>query len=93
MISRATMNQKPEVIELDVGPASTCLLWVRSGHLQCKHRCPLAPAKADMCGANSNVRYGPIADTANLIDHLIGASKHGRRDCEAQRLRGFKIDH
>jgi hypothetical protein len=25
------------------------------------------PAKADMCGARRNVRYGPIADIATLL--------------------------
>ena len=28
--------------------------------------------KADMCGAKGNVRYGPIADMAHLLDHLVG---------------------
>jgi DNA-binding transcriptional LysR family regulator len=34
MISRATMNLKPAIIELDVGPASKCLLWVKSRGLE-----------------------------------------------------------
>ena len=43
MISRATMNLKPAVIELDVGPASECPLWVKSGHVYCNSPCPLTP--------------------------------------------------
>jgi hypothetical protein len=42
MISRATMNLKPVVIELDDGPIWKCPLWVISGHVQCTHACPLA---------------------------------------------------
>jgi hypothetical protein len=43
MISPATMNLKPAVIELDIGPGSKCPLWVISGHVQCKTACPLYP--------------------------------------------------
>ena len=43
MISRATMNLKPVVIELDSGPIWKCPLWVISGHMQCKKACPLYP--------------------------------------------------
>jgi len=36
------------------------------------------PPKADMCGANTDVRYGPIADIL-LLDHLVGTgAKHSR---------------
>ena len=35
------MNLKPAVIELDVGPASKCPLWVKSGHVQRKSSCLL----------------------------------------------------
>ena len=43
MISRATMNLKPVVIELDGGP-----IWKSLGHkrhLLCKPSCPLYPRK------------------------------------------------
>src|SRR5262245_12890953 len=42
MISRATMNLKQPVIELDGGPIRTptqCPLWVKSRHLRRKRRC------------------------------------------------------
>src|SRR5262249_9681929 len=29
------------------------------------------PPKADMCGANSDVRYGPIADTYSSFDNFV----------------------
>src|SRR5262249_52614960 len=45
MISRATMNLKPAVIELDVGPTSKCPLWVKSRHMQCTTAGPLYPPK------------------------------------------------
>src|SRR5665811_1283072 len=52
---------------------------------------------ADKHGCGWNVRYVPIAtdapqQTASLFDHLIGATDQCERDCEAQRLRYFKID-
>jgi hypothetical protein len=33
------------------------------------------PPKADMCGAITDIRYGPIADIANLFYHFVGAGK------------------
>ena len=43
MISDATINIEPAVIELDLGPASERPLWVMSGHMQCKTGFPLYP--------------------------------------------------
>jgi hypothetical protein len=34
-----------------------------------------SPLKADMCSANPNVRYGPIADIPPLFDHFVGAGE------------------
>jgi hypothetical protein len=38
------------------------------------------PPKADMCGAATDVRFGPIADIAQLFDHLVGAGEQRGRD-------------
>ena len=46
-----------------------------------------------MCNAQADVRFVPIADTPPLFDHLVGAGKYCRRNGEAERLRGFEIDH
>ena len=46
--------------------------------------------KADMCGANSNVCFGP--DIA-LFDHLVGLRKQRRWHCYAQCFSRLKIDH
>src|SRR5262245_51489339 len=50
------------------------------------------PAKADMCGAIRDVRSGPEADIACLLDHFVGAGEYGRRNREAQCFRGLKVD-
>jgi hypothetical protein len=50
------------------------------------------PPKADMVRHDRDVRYVPKADITHLLDYLVGAGKHGRRNCEAQFLCGFKID-
>jgi hypothetical protein len=31
------------------------------------------PPKADMCGATTDVRFGPKADMAHLFNHLVGS--------------------
>ena len=55
------------------------------------------PPKADMCSALGHVRFVPIADIDNLVcelfDDFVSAGEHRRRNCEAQCLSGFKIDH
>ena len=43
MISRATMNLKPVVIELDGGPIWKCPLWVKSRHVQRKKHVRFTP--------------------------------------------------
>jgi hypothetical protein len=56
------------------------------------------PPKADMCGATTDVRFGPIADsctTANslLFDYCVDARKDLRGNVEAKRFRRFHINH
>jgi hypothetical protein len=41
------------------------------------------PPKADMCAALAHVCFGPIADIANLIDHLVCTGEYGWWNCEA----------
>ena len=45
-----------------------------------------------MCSAQADVRFVPIADIALLCDDLVGARKQRWRDCNPERLCGFKID-
>ena len=64
------------------------------------------PPKADMCGANTDVCYGPIADMCSalahvrfvpradieLLDHLVGGREQRLRHVEPERLGGLEID-
>jgi hypothetical protein len=50
----------------------------QSRHSYCKTACPLYPAKADICGAAKDVRYGPKAEIAGgepAEGPLLGARK------------------
>src|SRR5262245_42742151 len=50
------------------------------------------PPKADICSANTDVCYGPIADMACLLDHLVGAGEQRWRHRDSERLGSFEID-
>src|SRR5262245_19361115 len=50
------------------------------------------PPKADMCGANRNVRLGPKADMT-LCDHLVGAAEQRLRDSKAESFCRFLVDN
>src|SRR4249919_1612941 len=52
------------------------------------------PPKADMCGATRDVRFGPKADIAPLLDYFVGAPDEGIGDVDIKCLCGFEIqDH
>ena len=50
------------------------------------------PPKADIRGANRNVRFVPEADIAPSFDHFVGEQQEGSGNREAERLGRFKID-
>ena len=64
-----------------VGRNGQCPLWVKSRHLQLQKVMSALPPIADMCGANTNVRFVPIADIASLI-------RSPRRPGRAARAKG-----
>jgi hypothetical protein len=45
-----------------------------------------------MCAAKADVRFGPIADIACLIDYSVGAIEQRARHVQAKRFGGFEID-
>ena len=51
------------------------------------------PLKADMCGANRNVRFVPKADIAVSLDHFVSCQENAIRYGDAKRLGGFEIDY
>ena len=52
------------------------------------------PPKADMCSATRHVRFVPIADIdPRLLDHLVGMHQDCFRNCDADCLRSFGVDH
>jgi hypothetical protein len=53
------------------------------------------PPKADMCGANEHVCFGPIADIDrrwSLFEHLVGASEQRRWNFEPKALCCLLVD-
>ena len=50
------------------------------------------PLKADMCSALANVRFVPIADIAQLFDHIVGGQENAIRYADAKGFRGLEID-
>jgi hypothetical protein len=49
-----------------------------------------SPPKADMCGAASDVRLGPLADI-NSFDHIVGEAKDRIWNRQADFLRGIEV--
>src|SRR5262249_51604361 len=50
------------------------------------------PPKADMCSAQADVRFGPIADIAHLFDHLVGDVQQTKWHSEPKRFGGLEVD-
>src|SRR5262249_49225654 len=50
------------------------------------------PPKADMCGAMDHVRFGPIADITNSLDHLVCAGYQRWRHGKTERLGSLEVD-
>ena len=77
MISDATINIEPAVIELDLGPASKRPLWVKSRHVQRTSRCPLYPRKRTF---------------RHSFDHFIDARKQHRRHSQSYGFGALEVD-
>jgi len=45
--------------------------------------------KADMCGANTDVCFGPAQQKGSLFDDLIGGDQQAWWNCQAKCLRRF----
>ena len=54
--------------------------------------CLLYPAKSNMCSALAHVCFGPIADMAQLFDHLVGAGQQPRRNGQRERFGGPQVN-
>src|SRR5215467_12529556 len=50
------------------------------------------PPKADIRTRPCNVCFVPKTDIKRLLNHLVGAGKDSRWNCESQSFRGLKID-
>ena len=70
------MNLKPAAIELDVGAASKCPLWVKSGHMQRNSPCLLYPESDIKC----DLRECPLwarSDKLDTFAHRYGVNNLG----------------
>ena len=50
------------------------------------------PPKADMCGAASDVRFGPIADIATIYDHSDKHPGAGQDNPDFSELAQLRVD-
>src|SRR5262249_32553662 len=64
MISRATMNLKPAVIELDLGPSSKRPFWIRSGCVCAVHSLMSALGQKRTCAMQEPMSALPPIATA-----------------------------
>src|SRR5262245_25064215 len=69
-----------------------CPLWVKSRHLHCTGACLLYPRKRHQLRFSACPLWA-ISGHCDLFDNRVGTAEHRWRNCEAQFLSGFKIDH
>ena len=50
-------------------------------------------SETDSCSAATHVCFGPKADIASLVDHVVGTQQDRLWDCDADRFGGLEIDH
>src|SRR5215813_15560860 len=98
MISDATINLEPVVIELDLGPPSKRPLWVRSGHMRRNKRCPLYTRKR-RCAVQTRMsalgqkRTFCTAVEALLFDHFVGGGEQFGWNVEAECRGSIEVDY
>jgi len=51
------------------------------------------PLKADLSGREREVRFVPISGVNDSFDHVVGERQQCRGNGNAERFRGFEIDH
>jgi hypothetical protein len=51
------------------------------------------PPKADMCGAQAHVCFGPIADMTASFDYFVGSVQQTKWHSDAQHFGGLEINH
>src|SRR5215510_13830098 len=69
------------IIQVSTRPADALGFWPLFMPINTvigSNRMSALPPEADMCGATRDVRFGPIPDMYNLVDHLTGANKQRR---------------
>src|SRR4030095_603751 len=74
------------------------MLWVISGHLQCKTACPLYSRKRTLTAHRSMSALGQkrtlaLQQTSILFDHLAGAERQSWRDVQSDHIGGLEGDY
>src|SRR5262249_59417032 len=74
-------------------------LGLKSGKAQNERVFSGLPPKADLNPSSRHVAQVPEpavsnrSRTASLLDHLVGAGEHRRRQLDAKSLSGFEVEH